>query len=108
MSQTPRSYVVDPDITNTPIPENGILSKTLWEDDSIKILLFAFDTGQELSQHTASIPAIIQIIKGDATVGLGDEAPIPAPTGFFCYMEAQLPHSVYATSPMLMILQMLK
>lgn len=108
MSEAPRAYVIDPEILNTTIPENGILSKTLWEDDSIKILLFAFDTGQELSQHTASIPAIIQIIKGSATVGLADATPIPAPAGFFCYMEAKLPHSVYATSPMLMILQMLK
>lgn len=108
MSNTPQSYVVDRDIVNTPIPANGILSQTLWEDDNIKILLFAFDTGQELSQHTASIPAIIHIIKGEATVGFGDAEPIKAAPGFFGYMQAQLPHSVYALSPMLMVLQMMK
>ena len=54
-------------------PPNSILSRTIYQDDSIKAVLFGFQPGQELSQHTASVPAILQFVKGDAKVVLGQE-----------------------------------
>jgi quercetin dioxygenase-like cupin family protein len=35
------------------VPENGILTQTLRNDDRTKVLLFGFAPGQELSAHTA-------------------------------------------------------
>ena len=36
------------------IPDNGILSRTLFADDELKAVIFGFDVGQELSEHAAA------------------------------------------------------
>src|SRR3954447_22218449 len=50
------------------IKPNSIISRTFYKDDHLKAILFGFDTGQELSEHTASQAAIIQILQGEAAV----------------------------------------
>jgi len=89
-------------------PENGILSKTLHEDDRMRILGFAFDAGQMLSEHTASVPAMIAIVSGRAKVGLGASYECEPRLGEWIYMEAKLPHSVTALEPTVMLLAMLR
>jgi len=37
-------------------PAKGILSRTLFNDEKLKVVLFGFAQGEELSEHTASIP----------------------------------------------------
>ncbi|NND03248.1 MAG: hypothetical protein HKN91_10715, partial [Acidimicrobiia bacterium] len=39
------------------IPTEGTLSKVIYKDDQVRLVLFAFDAGQELTEHTAAIPA---------------------------------------------------
>jgi hypothetical protein len=56
-------------------PADGILSKTIYQDDQIKAVVFGFGQGQELSEHTAAKPAMLIFVKGEATVGLGDDSP---------------------------------
>ncbi len=56
------------------IPRNGILSRTIYADDQVKVILFGFDTGQELSKHTASSSAMIHILKGQAKLTLGNDS----------------------------------
>ncbi len=88
-------------------PEDGILSRTIHQDDHLKVVLFGFSAGQELSEHTASVPAVIQIVKGEGTLTLGtDEHEIQA--GSFAHMPARLRHAVRARTPMVMLLLMLK
>ena len=70
-------------------------------------VLFGFDKGQELSEHTASMPAIMEFISGDADLKLGSE-PATAQAGSWVYMEPNLPHSVYAKTPVVMLLLLLK
>jgi quercetin dioxygenase-like cupin family protein len=48
------------------VPENGILTQTLQNDDRTKVILFGFAPGQELSAHTAPFPATLTFLKGDA------------------------------------------
>src|ERR1700730_16536340 len=55
-------------------PEKGILNRTLFNDDRLKAVLFGFAQGEELSEHTASMPAILQFIQGEATVTLGESS----------------------------------
>jgi hypothetical protein len=38
-------------------PEKGILSRTLFNDDWMKAVIFGFGRGEELSEHTASMAA---------------------------------------------------
>jgi quercetin dioxygenase-like cupin family protein len=89
------------------IPKDGTLSRTIYQDEQIKAVLFGFDAGQELSEHTASVPAIIQIISGQASLTLGGETLALEP-GAWVHMEAKLSHSIRATSPLVMLLVMLK
>lgn len=44
-------------------PVNGTLSRTIHQDDRLKAVLFGFAAGQELSEHTASTPAIMHFLK---------------------------------------------
>ncbi|MGQ9572819.1 MAG: cupin domain-containing protein [Dehalococcoidia bacterium] len=88
------------------IPPNGILSRTLYSDEQLKVVLFGFDAGQELSEHTASMPAILHVIQGEAHLTLGDD-PLEAGAGTWVHMPAQLQHSVRAKTPLVMLLLLL-
>jgi quercetin dioxygenase-like cupin family protein len=88
------------------IPKDGTLSRTIHRDDYVKVVLFGFAGGQELSQHTASVPAVIEILRGDARVTLdGEEKELSA--GSWVYMAAKLPHAIYARTEVIMLLTML-
>ena len=71
------------------------------------IALFGFAAGQELSEHTASTPAIMHFLRGEAHVTLGHED-TSAKAGTWIHMTAQLPHSIRANTPMVMLLLLLK
>ena len=88
------------------IPQESIVSRTVFRDDALKAIIFAFAAGQELSEHTASVPAIIQILEGDCLVTLGGDA-FEAKPGFWTRMPAKLPHSILARTPVKMLLLML-
>lgn len=83
------------------------VSKPLYQDDQVRIVLFGFAAGQELSEHTASIPAILHFLSGEAHVTLGDQS-IEASAGTLAHMPAHLPHSILAKTETCMLLTMLK
>lgn len=89
------------------IPVNGILSRTLYHDDRVKVLVFGFAEGQELSAHTAPMPAIIQILKGEARLTLGADT-VEAGPGAMAHMAPQLEHGIFAKTPVVMLLLMLR
>jgi len=100
-------YTFLPDLAEQEIPDDGILSRTIHEDDNCKAVLFAFSAGQELSEHTASKPAVLHFLKGEARLGLGGDVE-QARAGTWVHMPAQLKHSIVAKTPMLMLLLLLK
>ena len=100
-------YTAIPDLqASIEIPANGTLSRTIYSDATIKAVLFGFDAGQELSEHTASRPALIQIVSGEARLTLGND-PVEARPGTWVHMPAGLPHSVEAITPLVMVLVLL-
>jgi quercetin dioxygenase-like cupin family protein len=88
-------------------PADGTLSRTIHQNDHLKAVLFGFAAGQELSEHTASMPAIMHFLSGDADVTLGPDH-VNAKTGSWIYMPAQLQHSIGAKTPVVMLLLLLK
>lgn len=88
------------------IPLDSIVSRTIYRDGSLKAIVFAFAPGQELSEHTASVPAIIQILEGEGEITLGEDH-YEAQPGFWVWMPAKLPHSLLARTPVKMLLMML-
>jgi quercetin dioxygenase-like cupin family protein len=78
----------------------------VYSDAAVNVVLFGFDAGQELSEHTASRPAFLQVIRGDAQLTLGSDT-IEAHPGTLVHMPAGLAHSVHATTPLVMQLVLL-
>jgi len=88
-------------------PADGIISRTIFQDSRIKAVLFGFGSGQELSEHTASKPAIMHFLEGEADVTVGQRN-VLATAGTWVHMAAGLPHSIVAKAPVIMLLLLLK
>jgi quercetin dioxygenase-like cupin family protein len=102
-----RATIIPDLATRQSIPADGTLSSTIYRDDRVKAVLFSFDAGQELSEHTASMPAIIQIVAGAARLTLGEEVVEVGP-GAWVQLPAGLRHAVAAQTPLVMLLLLLK
>ena len=89
------------------IAEGSTVSKTLYQDATIKMVLFGFAAGQELSEHTAAVPAVLHFLDGKAEVTLGGERMV-AEAQSLVHMPAQLPHSITALEPTRMLLLLIK
>ena len=89
------------------IPPDSILSRTVFADDQIKVVLFVFAPGQELSEHTASQPALLHFLEGEADLTLGGDA-VEARAGTWVHMVPRLSHSVKARTPVRMLLILLR
>lgn len=87
------------------IQPESIISRTFYRGEDMKAVLFGFDAGQELSEHTSSHSAIIQIIQGEATITLGDDRH-ELSAGSWVHLPARMKHSVYARTPLVMLLSM--
>jgi quercetin dioxygenase-like cupin family protein len=99
--------MIIPDVTvDLEIPSEGILSKVLYKNDSVRLVGFAFDTGQELTEHTAARPIIVEVVSGSVDFVVGDETTRMGPTAW-CYLEASVPHSVLALEPSRLLLTLL-
>jgi len=85
--------------------ERGIVSKTLYESPAQKLVLFCFEPGQALSEHTAPFEAVIHVLQGKADVKLGDEV-YEATPGALYVMPAGLSHAVTAKERFVFLLTM--
>jgi quercetin dioxygenase-like cupin family protein len=89
----------------TPSPA-GITSRTLLKSGGGKAVLFAFDAGQELTEHTNPNHALIQVLTGRLHVTLAGRPEVLAP-GALLHMPPQLPHAVRAEEPTTFLLTLL-
>lgn len=89
------------------IPIDSTISRTIFNDNQIKVVLFGFYPGQELSEHTASMPAIIHILAGESTITLKDDT-ISAQQGTWIQLPANYPHSIVAKTKSIMLLTLQK
>ncbi len=103
MNTTPTSTVIADLIGAVEIPENGTLSRVVFDTEEVRVVVFAFDTGQELTQHAATTPAVIQVIKGRLRIVLdGTEHDIDPAS--WVHMETHVTHAVVALEPSVMLL----
>ena len=100
-------YVHIEDLERTvEIPSNGILSRTVYSDATVSVVVFGFDAGQELSEHTAARPAVLHLLRGEARLTVGGDT-VEGRAGTWIHLPAGLPHSVHATTPLVMHLVLL-
>ncbi len=104
----PEPYVFIEDLgAHAPLPENGILSRTIHHDERSKVIQFIFAPGQELSAHTAPMPALIYIVQGEGTLRLGTDLK-QVGQGALAYMTPLLEHGIQARTELVMLLVMFK
>jgi quercetin dioxygenase-like cupin family protein len=87
----------------TQFTPNGIVSRTLLRTATSRVVLFGFSEGQELTEHTSTQHAVIQILTGECEFSLAGK-PSRVKAGDLIYMPPNLPHAVKATSPFSMLL----
>ncbi|MGE5296498.1 MAG: cupin domain-containing protein [Solirubrobacterales bacterium] len=87
--------------------EDSIVSKTILDKPVGTITLFAFDAGQQLSEHTAPYDAVVQVIDGRGRLTIGGE-PVTVETGQIVIMPGNVPHSVAADGRFKMLLTMIR
>lgn len=87
--------------------EGAVVSRTLAKNDSGSVTLFAFDAGQDLSEHTAPFDAFVHVLDGEAELIIGGTS-VTAGAGQLVVMPADVPHAVRAHRRFKMLLTMLR
>lgn len=85
----------------------GIVSKQVIKKEKGNITLFAFDKGQQLSEHSAPFDAMVQVLDGQAEI-LINRVPYKLNAGQAIIMPANIPHAVIAVERFKMLLTMIK
>jgi quercetin dioxygenase-like cupin family protein len=93
-------------IAEAPVPDRGILSQTLSNENGIELVLFAFAPGEQLTEHTSARPAIIHILAGDADLTVDADTHRAVP-GTWVRMPADTRHSVLARTALVLALYLL-
>ncbi|WP_097006098.1 cupin domain-containing protein [Lacrimispora amygdalina] len=76
--------------------QNGqIVSKTLVQNQSVSVTLFAFDQGEEISSHESNGDAMVTVLEGTGKFTV-DGAEYILNEGETLVMPAKKPHAVYA------------
>lgn len=89
------------------MPDRGIASRVLAKTAGGNVTLFAFDTGEGLSEHTAPFDALVYVLEGSLGLVVGGQA-VTAPAGTIVRLPAHVPHAVDAQLPARMLLIMLR
>jgi len=87
------------------LPPDSIISRTLYQDERMKAILFGFAPGQELSEHTSSKTAVLHLLQGEARFTLGEDT-FESQAGTWVRMPPHLPHSILAKTPLVLLLLM--
>lgn len=91
----------------TQFAANGIVSRTLLKTPTGRVVLFGFAAGQELTEHTTTQHALVQVLSGacDFSVGTVTHA---LKAGDVLNLPPGVPHAVKATEAFAMLLTLFK
>ena len=87
--------------------EKAVVSRMLLKNPAGNVTLFAFDAGQELSEHSAPYDALVQVLEGEADITIAG-ARHRVKTGEVILMPANVPHAVGAPTAFKMLLTMIR
>ncbi len=91
----------------TQFAPNGIVSRTLLRTPTARVVLFGFAQGQELTEHTSTQHALVQILGGECEFFLGGQ-PHQLKAGDFVHMPPNLAHALRALTQCSMLLTLFK
>ena len=87
--------------------DGAIVSKIIIKNNAGNVSLFAFDIGQNLSEHTAPFDAIVQVVEGHARIII-DGTDYIMQDNDTIIVPANIPHAVEAVERFKMLLTMIK
>ena len=87
--------------------EGSVVSRQITKADAGNVTLFAFDAGQELSEHTTPFDALVHVLDGRLEVRIGGE-PFSLQAGDAIIMPAGVPHALKAPVRFKMLLTMIR
>lgn len=87
--------------------DGAVVSRIILKRETGNVTLFAFDTGQELSEHTTPYDALVQVVDGEATITIAGR-PYLVRAGDMIIMPAHQPHALKAVSRFKMLLTMIR
>ncbi|MDO5081457.1 cupin domain-containing protein [Buchananella hordeovulneris] len=90
----------------TAVQDDSTVSRTVLKAEGARCVLFAFDAGQVLTEHTAAMPVLITVLSGALRV-MADGQDVVLRPGGVIHMTTRLPHAVEALEPTKMALYML-
>ena len=85
----------------------SVVSRTIAKNKAGTLTVFAFDRGQDLSEHVAPFDAWVEVLDGEATL-LIDGKSLRTRAGEMTLIPANVPHAVKAHTRFKMLLIMLK
>jgi len=106
MSAAPKAEVLQ--MADLVIYNDGaVVSRQIVKADGGNTTLFAFDKGQELSEHSAPFDALVHVLEGEVEIKISGKA-YQLKTGDAIIMPADEPHAVKALTRFKMLLTMIR
>ena len=87
--------------------DGAVVSREIVRGNAGTVTAFAFDKGQQLSEHTAPFDALAVGVDGAADITIGGQVH-PIKTGEMIIMPAGIPHALDAVARFKMMLVMIK
>jgi len=87
--------------------EGSVVSRQITKEEAGNVTLFAFDEGQELSEHTAPYDALVHVLDGEVEVRISGR-PFSLKRGDAIIMPANDPHALKAITRFKMLLTMIR
>jgi len=87
--------------------DGSVVSRQITKAEAGNVTLFAFDQGQELSEHTAPFDALLHVLEGEAEIRISGK-PFDLKSGDVIVLPANEPHAVKAVKRFKMLLTMIR
>lgn len=101
------SIVLADALASLPVTPAATTSRVAVDNDRVRVVLFAFDTGEQLTEHTASVPVVVHLLRGTMRFEVAGEAH-ELTAGDVVYLAAEEQHALEAHEPALLSLVMVR
>jgi quercetin dioxygenase-like cupin family protein len=106
MTTAPKSEILDFN-SLADYQTDAVVSRQITKVEGGNVTLFAFDEGQELSEHTAPYDALVYVLEGEVGIRIsGKSYLLEAAEGII--MPANEPHALQAVKRFKMLLTMIR
>ena len=106
MTTTPTSEILDLNgLIN--YQEGSIVSRVILKSHNGNVTLFAFDSGQELSEHSTPYDALVEVLEGEVEIRISGAAKV-LKSGQIIIMPANETHVLRAVKRFKMMLTMIR